>query len=269
MWPLTVLFGGPLLCLGAWIWLASERRWSALGISVAAAVATIALGWWAIMQSRASTAGIGIVFLPGIGGVSGLCAAAFGRWVADRRTGPRIAAWIALAASLGIVTLMWKGGVDTIAKNNTRDAQQQAYARALDANRLTIAELLRAHAGDEDAALASEIEAHRADPTFLVPAVETPYVREELLDALAKGGDLGVIQAVARNRRTRPDTLEWIYRHSSYPPLFFLSLASNPRTPVTVLRELAARSHENVGLPSALARNPATPPDALDAIRRD
>jgi len=269
MWLLAVLFGGPLLCLIAWGWLGHERRWLALAISVAMTLATIACGAWAILQSRASTAGIGFIFLPGIGGVSGIAAAAFGRWYADPQKSRRIGAWLALAASIGVLVVLWKSGVDTTAKNRHGDAQQQALLHTLTVNRAAISELLRAHPGEEDAALAAEIDTHRTDPSFLIPAVETTFVREDVLDELARGGNLNVMQVVARNPRTRPDTLEWIYHHASYPPLLFLSLASNPHTPTAVLRELSAHSHENTGLPSALARNPSTPQDVLDAIRRD
>ena len=135
------------------------------------------------------------------------------------------------------------------------------------ANRVRVAALLRGHHGDEDAVLSAEIAAHRGDRTVLIPALETAFVPEQTLDVLGRDPDFGVVLMVARNPRTRPETLERIYREAKYPPYFFQALAANPHTPVPVLRALAQHTHENSGIAPALSRNPSTMPGSSSTIK--
>jgi hypothetical protein len=81
-------------------------------------------------------------------------------------------------------------------------------------------------------------------------------VSEATLDRLASNSDLSVVLRVSTNPRTRPDTLERIYRTTSYPPYFFQALAEHRNTPVEILRRLATDPEPLVSLDSALAREP-------------
>jgi hypothetical protein len=257
----------PIVCLVAWVTLGVRRRWAALALSVAMCAATFGAGFWSIQQSRSSTAAIGVLFLPALASLSALPAAAFAAWRASTRPAVRAAAWVALIASLIAPVVAVFGGFQTRAKNGRADQVYAEQERAIAANRVRIAALLRGHPGDEDAALSAEIAAHRGDRTVLIPALETAFVPEETLDALGRDSDLGIVLIVARNPRTRPETLERIYRGASYPPYFFQALAANPHTPVPVLRDLAQHSHENSGIAPALASNPSTPRDVLYGIQ--
>lgn len=263
---LTVLFGVPLLCVLAWGWLAYERRWLTLELSLIMAAMTIAFGDWAIRQSRASTAGIGILFLPVFGGLSGLAAAAFGRWIGDARPLARAGAALALATSIGVAALMWKGGVDEIAKNRQRDREAAASREQARERSARVQTLVRANPDGEEDALAAELDAHPDDDRLLAAALETPFVSPDRIAALVDARREVVFQQIARNSRTRPDTLERLYRTCSYRPLYYQSLAANPHTPESLLRELAARKSENSLIAPSLIRNPSTPTDVRDAL---
>jgi hypothetical protein len=257
----------PILCLVVWSTLAVRRRWTAVSFSVAMCAATLIAGFWSILQSRSSTAGIGLLFLPGVASLSALPAAAFAAWRVSTRRGMRAASLVALIASIVAPTAVVFSGFENRAKNARADRAYAEDERAIAANRVRIAALLRAQPGEEESVLSAEIAAHRHDRTVLIPALETAFVPEDMLDALSRESDLGIVLMVANNRRTRAETLEHIDRRATYPPYFFQALAANPHTPQPVLRELAHRSSENSGIAPALTHNPSTPPDVLNAIR--
>ena len=94
------------------------------------------------------------------------------------------------------------------------------------------------HLLHEDAALDAEIVKHRSDRAFLLAALETHFVTEARLDELSANG-LGTVLAVARNPRTRSDTLARIYRTNADPSYFFQALALHPNTPVEHLQMAA------------------------------
>jgi hypothetical protein len=116
-----------------------------------------------VSQSRASTAGIGVLFLPGAGALTGLLAVAFARMRQHPQPLIRVGAWLCLAASLSLPV---SSVVSTF----------QMRARYRDADR------------DYAAALG------------------TAFVSEERLDQLSANNHL--LMMIARNTRTRPDTLE-------------------------------------------------------------
>jgi hypothetical protein len=173
---------------------------------------------------------------------------------------------LCLLASVGLAGWPCWAGIQERAKNNQRDRRQAESLRAIEENRVGIARLFQEHAGDESTALDAEIERHRTERTFLIPALETSFVSEETLDQLASDSDLTVVLSVSRNPRTRSDTLEKIYRTSNYPPLFFTALAEHRNTPVDILRTMATHPDPWPSLDRALARNPSVPRDVLDRI---
>jgi hypothetical protein len=259
------LFGVPLACAIAWLYLLVRGPREGVAVAAASAVATVAIGWWSITQSRSSTAGIGVLFLPIWASLAGSTAWVFGRFRrhADRST--RIAAAIAGAASFAIVVAMIWGGGQERAKNRDRDRQQAEHSRQIDENRRRIRQLIGDNPGRADL-LDAEIERHRDDRTFLIPALETELVSEVRLDELSRSADLGVVNSVARNRRTRPETLARIYRTGNTPFYFYQALAENPNTPVDILRSLFAHPEPMASLERSFARNASTPPDVLDRI---
>jgi hypothetical protein len=91
-------------------------------------------------------------------------------------------------------------------------------------------------------------------------------VSEATLDRLGSDSDLTVARGVARNPRTRSDTLERIYRTSRYPPYLFQALGEHRNTPVDILRGMATHPEPLSSLDAALARNPSVPRDILERI---
>lgn len=262
------MFGLPVICVVAWVVLLVRGSKRGLVISLLMGGVTIAAGYWSIRQSRASTAGIAFLFLPSFAALSGALAAVFARLRRDSRPAARAAGWLCLLASVGVAIGFYVGGIQEQVKNRVRDRQQVENSRLIDENRLRIAQLLRDNEGHEGAALDAELERHRGDRAFLIPALETRFVSEERLDQLSTLDDLGVVLWVARNPRTRSDTLERIYRASSYPPYFYQALAEHRNTPVGILRSLASQPGPIDGgmLERALAHNPSAPRDLLERI---
>ena len=263
---LAFTFGLPVIYIFVWVVLLARGHRSGLLVSLLMCGVTAATGYWSIRQSRASTAGIGFLFLPGAIALSGSLAALFDWWRRDRRPTARAAAWLSLLASVGIVISFCVGGLQEREKNAGRDRLQAENRRSIDENHLKIAQLIRENPGNEIEALDTEIDKHRGDRTFLIPALETPFVSEDRLDQLSAHDDLNVVLSVARNPRTRSDTLERIYRKSSYPPYFFQALAEHQNTPVDILRSLARHPEPIGSLDRALARNPSAPREVLDKI---
>jgi len=235
----AIMVGLPAVYAIAWIVLLVRARRAGLLVSLIMCVATFAAGYWAIWQSRSSTAGIGFLFLPSAAALSGGLALLAGRLRRAPRSVVRAAGWLCLAASVGLAGWIGVGGIQERAKNDDRDRRQAESLRAIGENRVRIAQLVQEHAGNESAALDAEIEQHRTDRTFLIPALETAFVSEEALDMLASDSDLTVVLWVSRNPRTRSDTLGRIYRTSSYPRYFSESLAVHRNTPREVLDALA------------------------------
>ena len=262
------MFGLPLVCAVAFIILLVRGARRGLAIGLIMCCVTLAAGYWAIVQSRSSTAGLGYLFLPSAGALSGALATLFARLRADPRPAVRVVAWGLLLASAGVAAAYGIGGTREQAKNRDRDRQQAETRRLIDEHRLTIAQLVRNNEGRESAMLDAEIERHRDDRTFLIAALETAFVSEGRLDALSANADLGLALMVARNRRTRPDTLERIYRTSPSPFYFFQALAGHQNTPAAILRRLAdepAPMNAEM-IDRALAGNPSVPRDILDKV---
>jgi len=260
------LFGLPAVYAVVWIVLLVRNRRTGLLVSLVICAVTFALGDWAILQSHASTAGIGFLFLPSVAALSGGLALLFGSLRRHSRYELRVAARLCLSASVGIPVWLCAAGIQERAKNDDRDRWQAESLRAIDENRIRIARIIQQHPGTESAALDAEIERHRTERTFLIPALESSFVSEETLDRLGSDSDLTVVLWVSRNPRTRSDTLGRIYRTSNDPPYFYQALAEHRNTPVDILRTIAAHPAPLSSLDGALARNPSAPRDILDRI---
>lgn len=260
------VFAFPVICAIAWMVLMLRGPRAGLLPAALAAGALIAAGLWSIAQSRASTAGIGILFLPSLAALAGASAWVFGSFRRHAHPALRAAAWLGAAASSGLVIAFVATGVGERAKNAERDRAQAEQSRQIDDNRQRIERLLRENSGREETILDGEIAKHRDDRTFLIPALETEFVSEDRLDELSASGDLGVVLTVARNQRTRSGTLEKIYRTNSYPFYFYDALAANPNTPIDVLRALSVNHEPISSLDHSFARNPSTPRDILERI---
>src|ERR1041385_3779776 len=90
-----------------------RREWRGIGESVLCFAAAMLAGGWAITRSRASTAGIGFLFLPSESAIVGLLGLAFGRWRSSPLRSARVGSWLALIVAVGFIGAAVWGGVQT------------------------------------------------------------------------------------------------------------------------------------------------------------
>ena len=223
----------------------------------------IAAGLWAIMQSRSSTAGIGVLFLPMVAVLPGFLAWVFRNLQDSPNAVFRVLGWICLAGACAMIVAMVYQGGKTIALNQTRDAQQHTRTLRIDENRKTVAALVRENKGREAAAIDQLIQEKGHDDEFLFAALTSEFVPAETLDRFARKDDLGVTLTVLRNPNCGAGTLARIYWTHSNPDYFHQALAAHPNTPVEILRELFAKPRAITGLDIWFGKNPSMPADLL------
>ncbi len=223
----------------------------------------IAAGLWAIMQSRSSTAGIGVIFLPMVAVLPGFLAWAFRNLQDSRKLVLRMLGWSCLAGACAVIVAMVYEGGKTILLNQARDAQQAARTQRIDENRQAIAALLRENPGREAAVLARLIQEKSNDDEFMLPALASEFVPADTLDRFARNDDFGVTLTVLRNANCGAGTLARIYRTHTYPTYFHQALAAHPNTPVDILRELFNKPRDISGLDIWFGKNPSMPADLL------
>src|SRR6185436_16243406 len=117
---LLALLGVPFAYLVVVVTLAIRNDPRGLGLSLLFFAASIASGVWSILQSRSSTAGLGFLAIPLIGGLSGFLGLAFGRWRGSPEPVRKGMAWVALAGALLIVSFNIAQGAQTRTKNRVR-----------------------------------------------------------------------------------------------------------------------------------------------------
>jgi len=253
----------PILFLAAAVILFVKRKRRGVGLAVIFFALAIAAGFWAIMQSRSSTAAIGVLFLPLVAVLPGFLAWAFRNLQVSGNAVLRILGWVCLAgACAALAAILYEGG-KTIELNKTRDAQQAARTLRIDENRKTIAAMLLENKEREAAAIEQLIQEKSKDDEFLLPAMASEFVSADTLDRFARADDFGVTLTVLRNPHCRAETLARIYRTHTYPTYFHQALAAHPNTPVDILRELFNKPRDISGLDIWFAKNPATPADIL------
>ena len=260
------LIGIPILYLVIVVSLLVQRDLRGVGISLLFAVLAAGTAYWAIMQSRSSTAGIGIILLPGMGALGGLLGLAFGRWRSSTEHTHSIGAFVGLAGAALLVAYNIREGTQTVAKNQSRDVKQQAHSEEIERDRALIAAGLGQNENRQGAYLDSSIRARMKDRAFLIAALENDSVPPQLLDTLANSGDLGIALTAVRNPNTTRATLRRVYMTASYPDYFFQALAAHQNTPPEIIRELYTKERTITGLDGWFARNPATPRDVLEKI---
>ena len=253
----------PIVFLVAAVALFVMRKHRGVVLAVVFFVLAIAAGLWAIMQSRSSTAGIGVIFLPMVAVLPGFLAWAFRKLQDSHHAALRVLAWACLAGACAVILAMLYQGGKTIELNKTRDAQQQARTLRIDENRKSIAALVRENKGREAEAIEKWILEKSNDDEFLFAALASEFVPAETLDRFARADDLGVTLTVLRNPNCAAGTLARIYRTHSHPSYFHQALAAHPNTPVDILRELFDKPRLINGLDIWLGKNPSTPPDIL------
>jgi hypothetical protein len=256
----------PIVFLVAAVALFVMRKRRGLVMAVVFFALAIAAGFWTIMQSRSSTAAVGVIFLPMVAVLPGFLAWAFRALQYSANAALRVLAWTCLAGACAVILAMVYQGVKTIELNKTRDAQQQARTLRIDENRKSIAALVRENKGREAEAIERLIQEKSNDDEFLFAALASEFVAAETLDRFARADDLGVTLTVLRNPNCSAGTLARIYRTHSNPSYFHQALAAHPNTPVDILRELFDNPRVINGLDIWLGKNPSTPPDILHTL---
>ena len=260
------LFGVPIAWLAILISLLARKSPRGIVISVVFFVLAAASAFWAITQSRSSTAAIGLIGLPFIGAVGGFLGLAFGRWRSSTDAGRSVAALAGLGGAVLLIAWNIREGTKTIAKNEVRDEKQVAHSAQIDRDRAFIAAGLGQNEHRQGAFIDSSIRARIRDRAFLIAALENDSVSPTILDTLATSDDLGIALQAVRNPNTSRATLRRVYLTHSNPSYFFQALAGHPNTPPEIIQELYTRPRTITGLDGWFARNPATPRDVLEKI---
>jgi len=238
------------------------------GIGVSLLFCALAAGsaYWAITQSRSSTASIGMIGLPFIGALGGFLGLAFGRWRSSPEHTHSIGAFLGLGGAVVLVAFNVREGMKTVAKNEGRDEIQAAHSEEIARDRALISAGLGANENRQRAWLDSSIREHMDDRAFLIAALENDSVPSAILDTLANSADLDIALQAVRNPSTERATLRRVYMTQTNPDYFYQALAGHPNTPPEIIRELYTKPRTITGLDGWFARNPATPRDVLEKI---
>jgi hypothetical protein len=258
----------PLLYLVLVVAMLAKRDRRGLGLSLFFAAVAVVTGIWAINESRASTAGIGMLGIPMMGSLAGLFALAFGRLRPSPEPLHRATAWVALAGAVFLVAFNFAQRTETKNKNNQRDQVQAAYSAEIARDKATIDAALAENPGRQTAYLDSAIRSRMHDGAFLIAALPHDSISPGVLDTLASSPNLNIALEAIRNPATSAQTLARLYRTAAYPDYFFQALAAHRHTPPEILRELYHRPRTISGLDIWFAGNPATPVDVLDEIAK-
>jgi len=265
MFALGMLFV-PFLSMAVLIWLVINKRWDGIGLAIFFFVLFIVAGYSAISKSRSSTAAIGIIFLPFYGAVAGTLGWAFGNLKGSDKRPVRLLGWVCLLGAVSLVVLMIVDGRKTGQRNAQRDAKQRAMDIEFAEDCTAIQAMLQTNRGHEAEVLNPLIADRINDRSFVIAALQQPFVSADLLDRLSDSKDLGIETQVARNPNCRGETLARLYRTSSYPPYLYQAMACNPRTPPDILRDIYHHRQIITGLERCFTNNPSTPKDILDDL---
>lgn len=256
----------PIAYLVIIVTLLARRTPRGIGVSLVFALLAAGSAYWAITQSRSSTAGIGMLGLPFIGALGGFFGLAFGRWRSSPEHTHSLAAFLGLGGAVVLVAFNVREGTKTVAKNQVRDEKQTAHSEEIARDRALIAAGLGQNENRQRAYLDSSIRSRMKDRAFLIAALENDSISPNILDSLANSADLGIALQAVRNPGTERSTLRRVYSTQSYPDYFFQALAGHPNTPPEIIREIYTKPRTITGLDGWFARNPATPRDVLEKI---
>ena len=168
-----VLFGLPIAFLVGVTVLFFKKRRRGIGEGLGLFAVCFIAGAWAILQSRASTAGIGFLFLPAMAALAGTLGWAFANLRGAQTLPLRSAGWVCLLAAFALPAWQIVAGKQTIQLNQRRDAEQAAHAAEIAKNRALIAAALAQNPGRETEVLERMIAERSLERAFLIPALES------------------------------------------------------------------------------------------------
>jgi hypothetical protein len=256
----------PIAYLVIIVTLLAKRTPRGVGVSLLFAAFAAGSAYWAITQSRSSTAAIGMLGLPFMGALGGFLGLAFGRWRSSPEHTHSLAAFLGLGGAVVLVAFNVREGTKTVAKNAVRDEKQTAYSEEVARDRALISAGLGQNENRQRAYLDSSIRARMNDKPFLIAALENDSISPLILDSLASSPDLNIALQAVRNPNTERATLRRVYSTAQYPDYFLQALAGHPNTPPEIIREIYTKPRTITGLDGWFARNPSTPRDVLEKI---
>jgi LPXTG-motif cell wall-anchored protein len=118
-----LIFGLPIAFLAGMAVLFFRKRRRGIGEGLGLFAVCFAAGAWAILQSRASTAAIGFLFLPSVGAVAGALGWVSGNLRGAQALALRASGWVCLLAGLALPAWEIVGGAQTIALNQRCDTE--------------------------------------------------------------------------------------------------------------------------------------------------
>jgi hypothetical protein len=256
----------PIAYLVLVVTLLAKKTANGVGVSLLFCALVAGSAYWAITQSRSSTAVIGFIGLPFIAALGGFLGLAFGRWRSSPEHTHSVAAFLGLAGAVLLVAFNVREGTKTNAKNSARDEQQTAHSEEIARDRALISAGLGQNENRQRDYLDSSIRARMKDRAFLIAALENDSISPVILDSLASANDLGIALQAVRNPSTDRATLRRVYLTHTYPDYFYQTLAGHPNTPPEIIREIYTKPRTITGLDGWFARNSATPRDVLEKI---
>jgi len=244
------LVGVPIAWLAILISLLARKSPRGIVISVVFFVLAAASAFWAITQSRSSTAAIGLIGLPFIGAVGGFLGLAFGRWRSSTDAGRSVGALAGLGGAVLLIAWNIREGTKTIAKNEVRDEKQVAHSAQIDRDRAFIAAGLGQNEHRQGAFIDSSIRARIRDRAFLTHSNPSYF-----------------FQALAGHPNTPPEIIQELYTRPRTITGLDGWFARNPATPRDVLEKIASTSTSTWAI-SQLLQNPALDCQLLEAAAR-
>lgn len=255
----------PIVLIILWISAYARNRRTGLMLSLLFFSITVVIGFWSIFQSRSSTAGIGVLFLPFYGCISGAFAWGYANLKKSSDPKRKMASWALFVSGILVNGVLIYGGIKTVQLNKERDLQQKIRSENIEKNRLWIKENLSKQAGNEETWLDSLAEEKKDDATFLLPLLDQKQLPAKALERLANTEDMGVLLQIARHKNTPPSILEKIHS-SKYPEYYFQALATNPNTPAEILQKIHDKPSYMTNIDQNLAENPSIRKETLKQI---
>jgi hypothetical protein len=245
-----------VVLLACWVW---KGRYREALVSVGLASLAVGAAFWAMFQSRSSTAGLGALAVPTLAGMSGLSTLAMFSLGRSARPVLQRVRWLFALGALAPTILTLSGGVQTARRYRALDDETRLRA----VYREQIRQLLLANPGRESEILHQEIDKRRNDHVFVAMAIASDHVDAELLTTLGSDSG-GFAREVACDRNTPWSVVEHLYRTTARPEDVVRCVAGRDEAPAALLSELDVHPPRTPGgVRDLLARNPHTPRDIL------
>ncbi len=238
--------------------------WAALGVAAAAAVFFVG-----IIRSTSSTAGIGILFIPFWSApfavpffIFGYCLPDLTHWIKGKSTelsvSMRLRAAVAMILMTGGIFYLMYGFIFTFAVTRVRAMHE------LELNQFLENSMFR----DNKFALGAVAQNPNASSALLDRAARMPapelhnrmWTVWPVMEGNGKG--LAVMRLIAMHKNASEATL--VYLSNSSDEYVLSAVAANPKTPVTIIRELFQKG--NYLSQWGIAVNPSAPAEILEKL---